>query len=166
MLNLKTGAQWAVLAITTLSMGLEPLAAGATLLPSASAKVTGSPMLMARSAERRWSLTGLRPSGTTQRPSKSKKQQRVLSNKPSRSGVSASAAEVEKFQSVYQAGMNVVPGCITRHNSRACSQLVESKSALTNWCLQGKTEACMLLKTLSSQEAYETMSDALQQSVQ
>jgi hypothetical protein len=158
MLNLKTFAQWAVLTIATLSMGLEPLAAGATSLPSASAKVTGSTMLIARSAERR--------SGTTHRPSKPKKQQRVLSNKPSRSGVSASAAEVEKFQSVYLAGMNVIPGCITRHNSRACSQLVESKSALTNWCLQGKTEACMMLKTLSSQEAYETMSDALQQSVQ
>jgi hypothetical protein len=165
MLNFKTGAQWTVLAIATLSMGFNPLAAGATAAATVpqigQAHLTGSRMLIARSEERRWSPTGLRPS--ERRPKKSKKQQ---ASKSARPGSFASAAEVDKFRSVYQAGMNVIPGCITRRNPRACSQLVESKTVLTNWCHQGKTEACALFKTLSSQEGYQHMSDALQESVQ
>jgi hypothetical protein len=147
MLNMNLRTKWGVIAIATLMIGLEPLAAGAAP-PGTLAELTGpQPLLMARAD---------RPTPKKLKKSKSQK---------SKSASTASAAEVEQFLNVHRAGMGAVRGCVSSRLPRACQQLVSSKTSLEMGCLQGKTEACSLLQTLSSQEAYQRMSDALAESV-
>jgi hypothetical protein len=161
MLKIKLSAKWAAIAIATLMTSLDPLAAGATVqsdpvitaVQMTTAKLTGTnPTLMARATR-----------SAKKKIKKSKSRRPQIQSQPVST---ASNAEVEKFWNVYQAGSRSVPGCITDGNGGACDRLSNSKSALTNWCLQGKTEACDLFSTLSSQEGYQSFSDALQRSVQ
>lgn len=78
----------------------------------------------------------------------------------------ATAAQVEKFSNVLQVGMSAVRGCVTDRFEPDCRRLVNSKSSLQSWCFQGKSEACYMFRTLSSQEAYQNTSDALLESAQ
>jgi hypothetical protein len=131
-----------------------PSDAAIAVVQITTAKLTGpNPMLMARAD---------RPTKRKIKKSKSRRT-RLQSRKPAST---ASNAEIEKFWNVYQAGSLSVPGCITDGNGAACDRLLNSKSALTNWCLQGETEACGWLKTLSGEEGAQSFSDALQRSIQ
>lgn len=154
---MRTPMNWTAMAIVTLMMGLEPLVVGATVTREpvvAGPQVTltdSNPMLIAKHD---------RP--TKKKVKKSKLQKPRLKTQ---SGRPASAAEVETFLNVHRVGMGAVRGCVTNGFVRDCERLVSSKSSLENWCLQGKTEACSLFQTLSSQEAYQLTSDALLDSV-
>ena len=148
--------KWMLVSMATLMMGLEPLAANAVLPNEGTAatpqrtlaELLGSkPMLIARA----------------NRPAKKKIKKPKL--RKSGSNSTTSAAELEQFLNVHRAGMGAVRGCVTNRLPRACDQLVSSKTTLQKGCLQGKTEACSLFQTLSSQEAYQNTSDALLDSV-
>jgi hypothetical protein len=137
--------QWILPTVTTLMLGLEPLIAGAV---ASNHKTAPSPQLSATSV-----MSREHPMAIAQR-------------RKSRSGRSSSAEQVEQFLNVHRVGMSAVRGCVTDGLARDCERLVNSKSSLNNWCLQGKSEACSLFLTLSNQEAYQNTSDALLRSVQ
>jgi Flp pilus assembly protein CpaB len=160
MLKLKFGAKWTAITIVTLMMGLEPLAAGAVMQSEAGVAISQAtvaeltspnPILMARA----------------DRPAK-KKIKTSKSRKPrlkSKSVSTASPAEVEKIENVYGAGSRSVSGCISEGKAIDCERLSNSKSALSNWCGQGKKQACSRYDLLSSEERYQVTSDALRKAV-
>lgn len=139
--------QWILPTVTTLMLGLEPLIAGAV---ASNHKTAPSPQSSATSV-----MSQEHPIAIAQQ-----------SRRKSRSGRSSSAAQVEQFLNVHRVGMNAVRGCVTDGLAGDCERLVNSKSSLNTWCLQGKSEACSLFQTLSNQEAYQNTSDALLRSVQ
>jgi hypothetical protein len=139
--------QWILLTIATFMLYLEPLIAGAA---TSSHKTAPSSQLSATSV-----MSRENPMAIAQK-----------SRRKSRAGRSSSAAQVEQFLNVHRVGMSAVRGCVTDGLARDCERLVNSKSSLNNWCLQGKSEACSLFLTLSNQEAYQNTSDALLRSVQ
>jgi hypothetical protein len=174
MMKIKFSAKWTAIAITTLIMGFEPLAAGAVIQSEAAITVPAianveladsNPTLIAR-ADRPTRKRNRRKV----RKSRSRKPRIQSTSRRPRirptSGSPESTAEVERFQNVYQAGFNSVRECITNGDAAACNRLSNSKSALNSSCLQGKRSACTLFEMLSSQEAYQLGSDALLQSVQ
>ena len=141
-------SQWIIPTIATLILGLEPLTLGARIT-NASSRMGSFP------SENQTALSDQLPAAS------------VIARKPrSSSNSGSSTAQVEQFLNVHRVGMAAVRGCVTEGFVRDCNRLVRSKSSLNNWCLQGKTEACSLFQTLSSQEAYQNTSDALLRSVQ
>jgi hypothetical protein len=162
MLNLKTVAQWTVLAVATLSMGLEPLAAGAAtqstaVMPIAQttnlAELTGQNSMVIARADR----------PTKKKIKKSELRKSSLKSKTSASNVSP--AEFEKIENVYGAGSRSVSGCISEGKAIDCERLSNSKSALSNWCGQGKKQACSRYDLLSSEERYQVTSDGIRRSI-
>jgi hypothetical protein len=136
--------QWIAPTIATLIFGLEPLALGARIGNATSShRTVPNPQIPAASVEQQNPVT--------------------IARKPR---ANSTAAQVEQFLSVHRVGMNAVRGCVTEGFAPDCRRLVNSKSSLQNWCLQGKSEACSMFKTLSDQEAYQNYSDALLRSVQ
>jgi hypothetical protein len=161
MLNMKSGAKWAAIAIATLMTSFNPLAAEATMPSDAAiavvqittAKLTGpNPMLMAR-AER----------SPKRKTKKSKFRRSQLQSKKPANNVSP--AEFEKIENVYGAGSRSVSGCISDGRADDCDRLSNSKSVLINWCGQGKKQACSRYDLLSSEERYQVTSDAIRRSI-
>lgn len=154
--------RWMLVSIATLMVGLEALAVGA-VIPN---KTVGADSQIALaelpSSE---SMLIARADRPTKKKIKTKRKTNNSRLRESRSGRPASTAEVEQFLNVHRVGMAAVPGCVSDGLVRDCERLVNSKTSLQNWCLQGKAEACSLFRTLSSQEAYQTTSDALRNSV-
>jgi hypothetical protein len=137
--------QWIVPTIATLILGLEPLTLMTEIANATSSHSTGSsPQIPTASV-----IGQGNPVAIARRP---------RSN--------STAAQIEQFLNVHRVGMNAVRGCVTEGFAPDCRRLVNSKSSLQNWCLQGKSEACSMFKTLSDQEAYQNYSDALLRSVQ
>jgi hypothetical protein len=146
-------SQWIVPALATLVLGLEPLTFGARIANAASRVHEAS-------------LWENRTAPNSQVPVASVIGQENPVTIARRPRANSTAAQVEQFLSVHRVGMNAVRGCITDGFTPDCRRLVNSKSSLQNWCLQGKSEACSMFKTLSDQEAYQNYSDALLRSVQ
>jgi hypothetical protein len=162
MLKMKCSVKWAAIAIATLMTSLNPLAAEATVPSDAAvavvqittAKLTGpNPKLMARAD---------RSSKRKTKKSKSRRT-RLQSKKPANN---VSPAEFEKIENAYGAGSRSVSGCISDGRANDCDRLSNSKSALINWCGQGKTQACNRYDLLSSEERYQVTSDAIRRSIQ
>jgi hypothetical protein len=160
MFKMKFSAKWTAIAIATLIIGLDPLAAGAAMQSEAGivpqikiSELAGRDSVLIARADR--------PSKKKIKKSKSRKTRLKSKSAASR----ASPAEVEKFGNVYQAGSRSVPGCISNGSAGDCDRLSSSKSALNDWCGQGKTEACNMYELLSSEERYQVTSDALRKAV-
>lgn len=161
MLKIKSSAKWAAIAIVTLMTSLDPLAARATV--QSDSVTTGVQMTTTQ-------LTGTNPTliaradrPTDRRTKKSKSRRTRLQSKKSASNVSP--AEFEKIENAYSVGSRSVSGCISEGKAIDCDRLSNSKSALSDWCGQGKTQACNRYDLLSSEERYQVTSDGIRNSL-
>jgi hypothetical protein len=150
MLKMKFSAKWTVIAITTLMIGLDPLAAGATIKSEAAiaqvmplAELSGQNLVVIARADR------------SDMKNRKKVKARKARLKPSTRKRRASSEATGTFHSTYTTGFGAIFGCVRQANTSDCEQLERSKAALNNWCTQGKSGACSYGSLLTTQEGAE-----------